>query len=265
MELDMNATMVRTACVLALSTGTGCADIYFTYAEDALLPVPIQDIGSECETDDPVDTEMARAHVEQDGDTCVITADVLVRAIEYQDVVDSLDGINVEEAEWLDGGICWGEATEGDGTLPHEKCDYGPSIAATWRLVGEEAWLPDPEFPPQATADLAVSYYPGPLDTLDDIDERDPAMVFSTNGANFPGGVVSFDHPEFFDAFETAVPDDLYSVVHARVEVPMTDIAAFAEHEYQMEFAYQMYVQGLIEGAPLFDGLFDWLFGPEEE
>jgi hypothetical protein len=261
METLMRSTIARTACVLALSTGTGCADIYFTYAEDAALPILVQDVGSACETDDPVYTEIARVHVEQQGSECIITADALVRAIEYQDIVDSLNGVPLDQAEWIDGGICWRAAEEGDGTLAYEKCDYGPNVQASWRLAGDEDWLPDPQFPPNASADLSLSYYPGPAESLDDVSGQDPGMTFSTSGQTFPLGEVVFSSNEFYGPFEQAVPDDLYSLAHARVDVPMSDIAEFTQHEYEIDFSYQMYVQGYVEKQSLFELLLDSLFG----
>ncbi len=146
----------------------------------------------------------------------------------------------------------------------YEKCDYGPRVTASWRLVGESAWSANPEFPANATAEISLAYYPGPVDSLDDVGGNDPAMVFSTSGQDFPLGEVDFDHFAFFAPFAEAVPDDLYSVAHASVQVPMTDIAAFAEHEYKVDFAYQMYVQGALEEENFLALFFDSLFGREE-
>jgi hypothetical protein len=260
MEMHMNRFFFRAACVLALSTSPGCADVYFSYVEDASLPMLVQDVGTMCDGDD-VDEDIARVRVEQVGSDCVITADALVRVIEYQDVIDSLSGIALEDADWSDGGICTEPAQEDDVDEPWEKCDYGPMVTASWRPAGEDEWEPDPEFPAQATADIALSYYAGPVDSLDDVGGADPALTFSTSGQTFPTGGVEPVHAEFFDAFADAVPEDLYSVAHARVQVPMSDIAAFAEHEYRIEFAYQMYVQGVLQEQNMLELLFESLFG----
>jgi hypothetical protein len=269
MESPMTNPFVRVAAALALAASTGCADFYFSYVEDASLPIVVQDVGAECETDDLVDTDVARVHVQQDGDTCVITADVLVRAIEYADLEESLDTIDLQGpgTYWRAGGMCWREATEGDEEQPYEKCDYGPHVAASWRLVGETEWSPDPEFPAKARAELALEYYPEPVPTLDDASGADAALVFATTGQSFPGGQVTFDHDAFFGPFRDAVgqddPADLYSVARAEVFVPMADIAEFTEHELQIEFAYQMYVQGAVEQESLWELFFGSLFGAD--
>jgi len=265
MKTFMDHTIVRIACALALSTTAGCADFYFSYVEDSVLPILVKDIGSECETDDPVDTDIARAHVEQDGDVCVMTADVLVRAIEYADLEDSLKSIDLQSPDtyWDHGGICWRPAAEEDEGAPYEKCDFGPNVQAEWRLVGEDAWSSDPDFPDQATAALEIAYYPGPVATLDDVSGASPAMVFTTSGQDFPFGPVTLDDSKFFDPFQDAVgpaEGDLYSVVHAHVEVPMSVIADFTEHEYRISFAYQMYVQGGVENESLLGLLFSGWF-----
>jgi hypothetical protein len=264
METFMNDTFTRIACALALSVTAGCADFYASSVETSEIPILVKDIGSECETDDPVDTEIARVHVEQRGDMCVIEAAALVQAIEYADLEDDFDGIDLEgdNVYWEAGGICWRQADESDVDQAYEKCDYGPSVRADWRLAGEEAWSANSDFPNDATADLDISYYPGPMGTLDDVGGATPALFFSTNGDDFPGGPVTFAHNEFFDPFQEAAADqaDLYSAVHAHVEVPMSVISEFTEHEYRISFAYQTYVQVAVTEQSFWEMVFGgWL------
>jgi hypothetical protein len=270
METFMNQTFARIACALALSASTGCADFYFSYVEDAKLKVPVEDIGSNCETDDPVDTDIARAHIEQDGDVCVMTADALVLAIEYADLEDAVDEITdlaEGQAEWPAGGICWRQAQSQDIGQAYEKCDFGPKVQAEWRLVGEEVYSPNPEFPDDATAWLEIAYYPGPVTTLDDVGGAPPAITFGTSGQEFPNGTVGLNDSNFFDVFRNAVSQeqDVYSVVHAEVEVPMSVVADFTEHEYEITFAYQMYVQGVVLDQSFWEIFFESLFGGGEE
>jgi hypothetical protein len=270
METFMNHTFARAVCALALSATTGCASFDFSYVEDAVLPIVVQDVGSACETDDPVDTDLARVHVEQDGDMCVITGDALVRAIEYDDLAESLDTVDLQgdDTYWDDGGICWQAATDADAGKPYEKCDFRPYVQAEWRLVGEDAWSSNPDFPDQATVVLDIRYYPAssPGRVDEEGDGLPPGMSFDTNGQEFPAGGVGLTHAGFWDPFQEAVgPDqeDLYSFVHARVEVPMSDIADFTEHEYKISFAYQMYVAGSVEHESLLELMFAGLFGGE--
>ena len=262
----MNPTFARIACALALSTTAGCADFTFSYVEDAVLEIPVKDIGSACETDDPIDTDIARAHVEQEGDVCVITAAALVRAIEYADVEEGLDAVDLQDegTYWSKGGLCWRAADDADVNQAYEKCDYGPYVQAEWRLAGEDAWSSNPDFPDQATADLDIAYYPGPVATLDDLSgDALPALLFSTSGQSFPGGPVTFSHDKFFDPFQEAAGDqeDLYSAAHARVEVPMSVIADFSEHEYQITFKYQMYVQVAVTEESFWEIIVESWFG----
>jgi hypothetical protein len=239
----------------------GCATFYFSYVEDSVLPILVKDVGSKCETDDTVDTDIARGHVEQDGDTCVITGEALVQAIEYADLEDALSTIDLQGPDtfWDEGGICWRSATDLDMGQAYEKCDFGPYVQAEWRLAGEDddAWTSDPDFPAAATARLEISYYSGPVATLDDVaNGSSPALTFSTSGANFPAGPLTYDHRAFFDAFTSAVDEseeNTWSKVSARVEVPMDDIADFSEHEYRIAFAYQMYVGGGVENESLME------------
>jgi hypothetical protein len=267
-------TLVRFACAL-LPFATGCADIDFSYVEDATLPpVEVSDIGSNCETDDPVDEANARVHVEQVGDECVITGAVKVMAVAYEDVVSFLDDIGVDPSEfsryspanpegtsWWTGGICWGEAGPDAEGAANEKCDYGPTVDARWRPVGDDAWLPNPELPTQATAEIGVTYVVGEPATLDAA--GDPGLVYTTDGGSFPNGEVTFDHVSFFHAFEDAffAENDVWSLLQARVTCPMSDIATFTAHEYQITFAAQTFAGGNIEGYSLLGGLFEWLGG----
>ena len=262
----MRQTFARIACALALSATTGCADFLFSSVEDAVLEIPVQDIGSACETDDPIDTDTVRAHVEQEGDVCVITAAALVEAIDYADLKDDFDIVDLQDENtyWNKGGICWRPAEDSDAGQAYEKCDFGPYVQAQWRLVGEEAWSSNPDFPDQATAELDISYHPGPVATLDDISsEALPALLFSTSGQSFPSGPVTYAHDAFFDPFVAATDDqeNLYSAVHARVEVPMSVIAEFAEHEYVISFEYQTYVQVAVTEESFWEIMLEGLFG----
>ena len=272
-------TLARFAGALLLSLATGCADFDFSYVEDATLPpFEVKDIGSNCETDDPVDEENARVHVEQVGDECVITGAVKVMAVAYSDVVGFLDDMGVEPDEfvvyndqdpeatsWWNGGICWLAAGPDEEGTMIEKCDYGPTVNAEWRLVGAETWSPDPEIPTAATAEIGVTYVVGEPKTLDD--PGDPGLVYTTDGGSFPAGQVTFDHPAFFYAFENAFfsEADVWSVLHARTTVPMSEIATFTEHEYRITFAAQTWAAGNIEGYSVLGGLFGWLFGGGDE
>ena len=268
-------TLARFACALLLSLTTGCADLDFSYVEDATLPpVEVSDIGSNCETDDPVDESFARVHVEQVGDECVITGAVKVMAVAHSDVVSFLDDMGVEPNEfsrynpgapdatsWWNGGICWRAAVEDDEGSGIEKCDYGPTVDAQWRLVGEESWLPDPELPTAATAEIGVTYLVGEPKTLDAPGDADPGLIYSTNGDSFPAGQVELNHDVFFYTFEDAffVEADIWSLLEARVTVPMSEIATFTEHEYRITFAAQTFAAGNVEGYSFLGGLFGWL------
>jgi hypothetical protein len=264
METFMNHTFARIGCALALSSTTGCANLVFSYVQDSVLPIVVQDVGSNCETDDPVDTDIARVHVEQEGDVCVITGDaVVLSTIEYADLEESFDAIDLqgENTRWTDGGFCWRPATDSDDGQPYEKCDFGPTVKAEWRRVGDDAWMSDPEFPAAGTADVEIAYHHGSIDKIEYLVGLSRALAFSTTGANFPAGRVTLDDSEFFDRFNRSVDDeqDLDSVVHARVEVPMSVIAEFTEYEYRISFAYQMYVAGRVENESFWEIFFEGL------
>lgn len=270
----MSRTFARTACALALSATTGCADFIFSYADDSdLPPFEVKDIGSDC-TGEPVDEELARGTIERVGDECVITGELAIQAIKHEDVIGFLEDIAVDhddfsrgDAEWALGGICWRAADEFDDGDAYEKCDYGPMVDAEWRPVGASDWSDNPELPDGATAEIAVAFHSWPSTvSLDDAANVAPALVYETNGARFPEGDVYFENEfstPFAEAFDAQL--DLWSVLRARFTVPMADLGTFTQNEYRVFFAFQMYEQGAIDEQSLIALWINALFGGGDE
>jgi hypothetical protein len=150
---------------------------------------------------------------------------------------------------------------------PTEKCDYGPTVDAKWRLVGESAWSPDPDLPTGATAEITITYFVGEPKTLDEPNSKTPGLSYTTNGASFPAGQVDLEHEEFFYTFQDSFFEeaDVWSLLQARVSVPMADIATFTEHEYQITFASQTFVAGHVAQYSVLEAWMEWLFGGSDE